>query len=208
MHLARDTPRYPVALRRALGAASPASVAVMGNLDILQRHILAVFCSVRCPGDLILAAYDLALALRDAGVTVAGGFHSPVEQEFLRILLRGKQSLVICPARPLESLHLPPEWQTALNQGRLLVLSPFTLATTQRRPTADLAAERNSFTAALADGLLVTHAAPGGKTERLCRDVRAWSKPLLTLDSPDNAHLLALGARPVRPAALREWWPE
>ena len=208
VHLAPGTPQYPAALRRALGDHSTATVAALGNLDILQRRVLAVFCSIRCPGDLILAAYDLALALRDAGVFVASGFHSPVEQECLRILQRGSQPLVICPARPLEGLHLPPDWRSALAQGRLLLLSPFTPASYQHRPTADLAAERNTFAAALADAVLVAHAAPGGKTERLCRDVLARGTPLLTLDSPDNAHLVALGARPVHPAALREWWGE
>ena len=208
LHFSPDAPRYPARLRRAFGSAVPATVAMLGNLDILRQRTLAVFCSIRCPGDLILAAYDLALALRDGGVAVASGFHSPVEQECQRILLRGSQPLVICPARPLEGMHLPAEWRTALDRGRLLLLSPFTPASSQHRPTADLAAERNTFAAALADAVLVAHAAPGGKTERLCRDVLAWGTPLLTLDSPDNAHLLALGARPVSPAALGEWWPE
>ena len=33
--------------------------------------------------------------------------------------------------------------------------------------------------------------------ERLCRDALALGTPVFTLDSPDNAHLVALGAAPV-----------
>src|SRR5438876_1122861 len=118
------------------------------HAELVSRK-LALLCSVRCPGALILRTYDLARALRDAGVTVASGFHSPMEQECLRLLLRGRQPVVVCPARSVERMRLPAEWKPAIEAGRLLVLSPF--APHQRRMTADLAAKRNAFVAALAD---------------------------------------------------------
>ena len=90
-------------------------------------------------------------------------------------------------------MRLPSAWQAPLEDGRLLLLSTF--AAERRRVTAELAAVRNELVAALADEVLVTHAAPESKTERLCRNVRAWGKPLLTLDSSANANLVALGAR-------------
>jgi predicted Rossmann fold nucleotide-binding protein DprA/Smf involved in DNA uptake len=78
---------------------------------VLKGEKVALFCSARCPGDLILKAYDLAKKLRDDGVTVISGFHSPIEKECLRILLRGKQPLIICPARSLANLRVPTEWK-------------------------------------------------------------------------------------------------
>jgi hypothetical protein len=38
---------------------------------------------------MIVQAYDMAVALRDARVALIGGFHSPMEKECLRLLLRG-----------------------------------------------------------------------------------------------------------------------
>ena len=70
-----------------------------GNLDMLEERLTALFCSVRCPGDLILKTYDLARLLRDAGTPVIAGFQSPMEKDCLEILLRGRQPVVICPAR-------------------------------------------------------------------------------------------------------------
>lgn len=55
-----------------------------------------VFCSARAPGDAILRAHDAARRMCDEGVTVISGFHSPIENECLRILLRGKQLIIIC----------------------------------------------------------------------------------------------------------------
>ena len=59
------------------------------------------------------------------------------------------------------------------------------------------AAKRNIHAAALSDRLLVPHAEPGGSTERLCRRALADNKPVFTLDSAENTHLLELGATPV-----------
>ena len=84
-------------------------------------------------------------------------------------------------------------WRAPLAQGRLLLLSPFDARC--KRPTAALAQQRNRFMGALADAVFVAHASPGGKTESLCREIVAWGKPLWTVDAPDNANLLALGAQ-------------
>lgn len=89
----RDDPRYPRSLVQHLGHSAPVELSALGNFDILQKKTLALFCSVKCPGDLILKTYDLAQQLREAEVSVIGGFHSPMERECLTILLRGNQRL-------------------------------------------------------------------------------------------------------------------
>ena len=163
-----------------------------GNLSLLDEPLTALFCSNRCPGDLILKTYDLARAMRDAGITVIGGFQTPMERECLRLLLRGSQPVVVFPARGIDNMRIPRDWGTALDDGRLLVLSPF--PATARRPTAELAAQRNNLVAELAQQVLITHAAPGSKTEAFARHLADAGQPLLTLDSPANANLVEMGA--------------
>ena len=63
----------------------------IGNRDILRHPTLGLICSVQCPGSVIMKTFDAIRELRDAGVVVAGGFHSPMEKECL-----GKRS---CEAR-------------------------------------------------------------------------------------------------------------
>ena len=164
-----------------------------GNLNLLDEPLTALFCSNRCPGDLILKTYDLARAMRDAGEPVIGGFQTPMEKECLRLLLRGSQPVVICPARGIDNMRIPRDWRIALDQERLLILSPFSKA--HRRPTASIAAQRNVLVAELAQRVLIVHAAAGGNTEAFARTLADAGKPLLTLDSPANANLLALGAQ-------------
>lgn len=175
-------------------------VGVLGAIEILRKPALGLFCSIRCPGKAILAVYDLARALRDAGIPVISGFHTPMEKECLDLLLRGDQPVIVCPARGLDGMRLPAAIKNGVEGGRLALVSPF--GARQRRAKADLAEERNRFVAAVAAEVLVAHAAPNGKTDALCRSLLATGKSLLVLDLPENAHLLDLGAKPPR---LRTW---
>lgn len=168
---------------------------LQGDLGILDKRLLGFFCSVRCPGDVILKTYDFARALRETDVTIVGGFQSPMEKECLDPLLRGSASVIVCPARGLGTMRIPKGWKKPLADGRLLLLSFFD--DKLRRPTAAIAAERNAYVAALASRLLIAHAEKGGKTEKLCKDALTRGKPVFALDSPDNTHLVELGAVPI-----------
>ncbi len=63
---------FPVDLAHYTDVDAAPPISAIGDLGILQTRTLALFCSVRCPGRLILQTYDLALALREAGTAVVG----------------------------------------------------------------------------------------------------------------------------------------
>ena len=173
-----------------------------GTFRLLEEPLTALFCSNRCPGDLILKTYDLARDMRGAGVPVIGGFQTPMEKECLRLLLRGSQPVVVCPARGIDNMRVPREWRDSLEASRMLVLSPFPAS--RRRTTSELAAQRNDLVADLAHVVFIAHASAGGRTEAFARKIVESGKPLFTLDSPANANLLALGARFVTPELLTD----
>jgi predicted Rossmann fold nucleotide-binding protein DprA/Smf involved in DNA uptake len=184
---------FPPQLAQYLGDKVPSRIASIGNLDILKSKPIALICSVKCPGNIILQTYDLAQQLREAGVPVIGGFHSPMERECLRILLRGSQRVIVCPARALQGMRIPSEHKSALEEDRLLYLSPF--SDKLRRPTVDSALLRNRFVAVLAEQILVPYAGPNSKTFDLCRVLISWKKPIYTLSNETNAALVDLGAQ-------------
>ena len=186
---------YPGSLPTYLEKKAPRRIYALGDLGILRKAALGLFCSVKCPGNLILRTYDLARELRDAGVTVISGFHSPMEKECLALLLRGKQPVIWCPARRLAATRIPKEYAKPLSDGRLLMLSPF--ETNIKQATVEIAGVRNDLVAALAERIFAAYAVPGGKTETFCRRILEWRKPLFTFDSPDNGALIAMGARPL-----------
>lgn len=190
----------PERARARLGAEMPTALDAIGDPALLERATVALLCSVRCPGDVILRSSDLARALREVGAGVVGGFHAPVERECLTILLRGAAPVIICPARGIAGMRLPGPLRAPIEQGRLLLVSPFGGA--ERHVTVGLARRRNLVVAALARCVVVLRATPGGETERLCDPLNDWGIRLYTVPSPHNANLLRRGARPVDPARL------
>ena len=191
---------FPTALQNAPLTAPISQIWVIGNLELLKLPLLGLLCSTRCPGNIILRTYDLALALREAGVSVISGFHTPMEKECLEVLLRGQPPVIICPARSIHNMRVPGAWRKSLDNHCCLILSPF--AAQYRRPTTDIAEQRNRFVATLAETLLVAHAAPGSKTERLCAELAALGKRIYTLDLPENAHLMQHGVVGKSPRSL------
>ena len=194
VHINRSNDKYPGTLH-LLENRAPDRIAALGSLDLLTAKALALFCSVKCPGSLILQTYDLIQKLRQTSVTIVSGFHSPVERECLTVLLRSENPIIICPARGIESMRIPSEYKRSLEKGRLLLLSPFT--ENQRRATAQMAFYRNQFVAALAEQIFVAYAEPSGKTEQFCRRILEWQKPFYTFESEANRNLIAMGAKPI-----------
>jgi predicted Rossmann fold nucleotide-binding protein DprA/Smf involved in DNA uptake len=92
-------------------------------------------------------------------------------------------------------MRIRTEYKELLDQGRLLFLSFF--RSHRHRSDVNMALSRNRFVAAIADTILVVHAAHGGKTEGFCREIIEWGKPLFTVASDLNQNLMALGAKPL-----------
>lgn len=185
-------PDYPLELRRSGNRWN--TIHAIGNREILAVPIVGLICSVQCPGSIVIKTFDAIRELRDAGITVAGGFHSPIERECLDFLLRGKRPVVVCPAKGLSHQRLPASWREAIDGGRLLLVT--TLDESVNRTTSAQAKVRNQFAAALATAVLISHASPGGKAAALACEVADCGKPLFTFDEPDNQELVQLGARP------------
>jgi hypothetical protein len=194
-------PGYPPRGAHLLGEEAPGTLFVRGNESLLDLPLLAVFCSVRVPGNLIVRTLDAARALRDRGVATIGGFQSPLERECLRFLLRGSQPIVVSPARCVDPMRLPRDWVRALSDGRLLLVSRFDERL--RRPTTRTAEARNRLVGALAAGVFIAHASPGGRLHKLARQLVEWGTPVCTWDDPANADLVRSGARAV--GEVGEW---
>lgn len=175
------------------GLVSPPFIDIIGSDRLLTSHKIGLLCSIQCPGDIILKTLDLMQELRNMEVCVVSGFHSPLEQECLKVLLNGSCGLIVCPARSLIGMRIPSEYREPLALERLLLLSAFGRNCSRKsKANADI---RNKLVAAVSSVLLVPYASPGGKTEALCREVAAQGAEFLCIPSDHNSNLLAMGAK-------------
>lgn len=185
-------PAYADTSQQCLGKGLPRRIFSIGNPVRLEHRSIALVCSIRCPGSIVIQTFDAMRELRDAGVALIGGFHSPMERECLDILLRGSQPVIMCAAKRLRGLRLGMAGRKALHDGRLLVITHFGDEVT--RATAAQAVQRNELVAAMADAVLVPYASPGGKAEVTAKNVLARGQPLFTFSGEGNARLIEAGA--------------
>jgi hypothetical protein len=103
--------------------------------------------------------------------------YARIVEECLKILLRGKQSIIICPARAMEGMRIPTECRPAFESGRILFLSPF--FEKPNRIDRQSAQYRNEMVAALADSAFLAYIRPGGEMERMASLLDQWGVTIL-----------------------------
>ena len=68
--ISRNSAEYPRNVELCLGESVPDKLFVVGEPDVLDAPLTALFCSSKCPGSVILKTYDLAQKLRAEGRAV------------------------------------------------------------------------------------------------------------------------------------------
>jgi predicted Rossmann fold nucleotide-binding protein DprA/Smf involved in DNA uptake len=189
--IAPDNLAYPTALNACAAFRTAPILATIGNFSLLQKPAIALFCSKQCPGDLILKTYDLAQSLREAEIPIISGFHTPIEQDCLKILLRGTQPIIHCPARSLHKMRLSSEQKQAIVGNRLLIISPFSAS--YPRVAAELASKRNDMIGALSHTTFIAYAAPNSKTLAFAQSLISVGKSVVTFASSSNPLLQEQG---------------
>lgn len=142
----------------------------IGNKEILKEYKIGFFCSKNCPPELIPKIYDWAIKKRDEGAVIISGFHTLIEKDVLKFLLKGTQPIIICPARSLHHFQIPAGLKDASTANRLLFISTFDKKL--RRVTKKSSHERNKFIIDISDEIVVGYAEKEGNTERLLKKIR------------------------------------
>jgi predicted Rossmann fold nucleotide-binding protein DprA/Smf involved in DNA uptake len=142
----------------------------LGNAALLEQRLVAFFASRQCTGAAISAAMDWAVQQAAVKQTVISGFHSPLEQSVLAVLLQAKSPVVTVLARPVPQAKLPSSWHLPLNQGLMAVISS---SQSLKRLTAGQATERNDIAAHLAQKIVIAYASPKGQLAHSCENWEA-----------------------------------
>jgi len=137
-------------------------ITFLGNQALLALPKTAFLSSRRIPPEAVLKCYDWATDQRDAGRCVISGFHSDLEKDVLRFLLKGSQPMIVVLARRLYD-QIPEEFGAALDAGRLLIVSTSSAA----RASDSTTRTRNRYIVAHADHVVVGALTPNGKLASL-----------------------------------------
>ena len=108
------------------------------------------------------------------------------------ILLDGKCRICLCPARSLTRYRIPRMFKSAIESGRLTILS--SLPQSIRSNSASSSHQRNQLVADLADQIIVAHASEGSRTEEFALSLLDAGRVVDCLDVGCK-RLVAGGAR-------------
>ena len=95
----------------------------IGNIALLQKQKIGFLASRKIATLSVLPTLDWATEISQREeIAVVSGFHSQMEKEVLKILLRGKCGIIVILARGMYR-QVPNRYEEALRQNRLLLLS-------------------------------------------------------------------------------------
>ena len=130
-----------------------------GETALLDEPLLGLISSRECPGHVLLETLDRVPEWVKAGRVIVSGFHSPLEQQVLRSLLRRNGRVVKVLARGMTDYRPTPEEREPLAAGRMLVITA--CAPETRRTTRETALARNRLVLDLATEIVAPHVAAG-----------------------------------------------
>lgn len=157
-----------------VGPEFAARIVGAGETALLNEPLLGLIASRECPGHVLLETLDRVPEWVKAGRVIVSGFHSPLEQQVLRSLLRRKGRAVKVLARGFggqsADYRPTPIEREPLASGRMLVITAFAPSVT--RITRATALTRNRLVLALATEIVAPHVATGSPLAALLSEPR------------------------------------
>jgi len=147
----------PALCAQRVGTELATRIVGAGETALLAEPLLGLIASRECPGHVLLETLDRVPEWVKAGRVIVSGFHSPLEQQVLRSVLRRKGRVVKVLARGITDYRPTAEETEPLAAGRMLTLTA--CPPEVRRTTRETAVGRNRLVLALARDLVTPYIA-------------------------------------------------
>jgi predicted Rossmann fold nucleotide-binding protein DprA/Smf involved in DNA uptake len=149
----------PATCAQRVGSEFAALIVGAGETALLEEPLLGLISSRECPGHVLLETLDRVPEWVKTGRVIVSGFHSPLEQQVLRSVLRRKGRVVKVLARAMTEYRPQPEEREPLTTSRMLVITA--CPSEVRRTTRETALARNRLVLLLASEIVTPYVADG-----------------------------------------------
>jgi predicted Rossmann fold nucleotide-binding protein DprA/Smf involved in DNA uptake len=191
----------PAALGRFF-RGKPPKVWGVGNPEIIGSPLLGIVSARQIDSDLALKSSQLLKRLASLKeIAFISGWHSPLEEEALRIVLAHDAPLIFCVSKSLDRFKPSSEIQGRLSEGNVLLLSH--CSPNAKRISREASVRRNQLVAGLASVLVVLSAPAGSNSLDLAKSALRYGKRVYAPDHRMNNELLACGGLPATSANIR-----
>jgi predicted Rossmann fold nucleotide-binding protein DprA/Smf involved in DNA uptake len=174
-----------------------------GDLTLLNHKLLGIISARQIDPDLASESSHLLKHLVfTKDVSLVGGWHSPLEEEALRVLIAQEASIVFCVSKSLDRFVPSIELGSRVSQGQALLLTH--CSPKAKRITRDASIRCNQLVVGLAKALLILSAPEGSASLNLARSALRQGKTVHTLEHRLNKNLLIAGAVPATLDTIKE----
>jgi hypothetical protein len=155
-----------------------------GNIEILSQNKIALFASRNAPNEIIVEAEKIFIELRKKPVAVASGWQAPLEKRlFDQISDRDKANYIYYTAKDIKQISLKKAQQKVHDDGKLLLISPQLKTDRISGKEVDL---RDELILSQINKILFLYIQPGGRLEKMLRQLSLKKYVLFFLDHPQN----------------------
>lgn len=173
-----------------------------GNINLLDKSPLAVFCSRTIPMNLFLPALDLLKEIKEKEITLISGWHSNVEKRLLESRSPNSLSnIIIFLAKGIENYKLPNYLIKDFKNNRILITSFWENVKRISKRNSEI---RNNAIIQKADKILFLYIEKNGNLEKLFDLSIQTNKKVFLLDHPSNDNWFEKGALPLSIYNLEE----
>jgi len=161
------------------------SLIFKGNKELLNENVICLFCSRSIPLSLYYPTFDLLKCLLDQSVTIAGGWHSPLEKKVLRSREpNSKSNIILYLAKGIDHFPIPKELSNDFENGKVLIISKWK---DNKRIDQKKADERNKLIVHTFNKFLFLSINENGNLESLYKSCMSQNKKVYLLDHPSNS---------------------
>ncbi|MFQ5853947.1 MAG: DNA-processing protein DprA [Candidatus Binatia bacterium] len=189
----QDSPLYPAGLDPFFEIRPP-KLWCVGEPQILNGDLLGIISSRKIAPELALKTAKILRQLASLGEAFISGWHSPLEEVALNILLPQQVRIIFCLAKSLDKFTPSPEIRMLMDQGRALLLTH--CSHKAKRISREASLRRNLLVAGAAKVVLSLSAPEGSASYRLARLALNLGRPVFAPRHHINEGLLACGALP------------
>ena len=183
----------------------PSRLWYIGEPSLLNGEVLGIVSARKTEPDLALKTSQIMRELVSIDVALASGWHSPLEEEALHILLTHSSRIIFCLAKSLSRFIPPVEVGDLISQRRALLLTH--CSPKANRISRDASLRRNRLVLGLSKGLLVLSAPVGSASFKLAQLAMNLGRPVFTPQHPINQGLIASGTLPATMENLQKIFP-
>ena len=160
----------PALCAQRVGTELATRIVGVGETALLAEPLLGLIASRECPGHVLIETLARVPEWVKAGRVNVSGFHSPLEQQVLRSVLRRKGRVVKVLARGMSDYRPTAEEREPLAAGQMLVITACPPAV--RRTTRETALDRNRLVLALASEIVAPFITDGSPLAALLNERR------------------------------------